>query len=142
MPNFFPEGMPLPAGGRDTQPFWDYCKEHELRIQRCTRCGNYRHTPQPCCWECQSFEFEWVKSRGVGEVYTYGIVPHPNHPAVRDIVPFNIAVIQLADCGGVKLVSNLVNVKNEDIKIGMQVELVWEDTTPEVTQYRFQPRAG
>lgn len=140
MPNFFPDGMPLPAGDQETQPFWDYCKRHELRIQRCKRCGTYRHTPQACCYECQSFEYEWVQSQGLGEVYTFGIVHYPNHPALRETVPYNVVAVQLNDCGQVKLISNLVNWRNEEIYIGMLVELVWEDTTPEVTQYRFELR--
>lgn len=140
MANFFPEGMPLPAGDRDTQPFWDYCRQHELRIQRCARCGAYRFHPQPVCYNCQSFEHEWVRSKGLGEVYTFAVVYHPNHPAEANAVPFNLTVVQLEDCGQVKLTTNLVDVPNEEIHIGMPVELTWEDTTPDTTLYRFRPR--
>lgn len=139
MANFFPDGMQLPAPSVDTQDFWDACKEHRLVIQRCTRCGTYRFTPVPVCYECQSFDWSWEESRGIGEVFTFTIVVHPIHPATRDVIPYNAAVIQLQDCGAVKLTTNLIEVKNEDIYVGMPVEVVWEDTTPEVTLYRFRP---
>src|SRR5437762_14068773 len=100
---FFPEGMPLPAGDRDTQPFWDACKEHKLIIQRCSRCGAYRHVPMPVCWDCQSFDWEWEESKGLGEIYSYIIVHHPVHPATSAVVPYNATVVQLNDCGNGKV---------------------------------------
>lgn len=142
MPNFFPEGIPLPVGDLISAPFWDYCKQHEFRVQRCARCGTYRMPPQPTCFFCQSFDSVWVKSRGIGEVFTYEIVHSPPHPATRSIVPYNIVVVELEDCGSVRFTSNLVDVKNEDIHIGMKVEVAWEDSAPDVTVPRFRPVQG
>ncbi len=139
---FFPEGMPYPAGNMDTKPFWDYCKQHELRVQRCTRCGAYRFHPVPVCYKCQSFEYEWVKSSGRGEVYSRIVVHHPAHAATRDMVPYNVVIVELEDCGGTRLISNVIDTPNDDVRIGMPVELVWEDFNPEVSLYRFKSRSA
>jgi uncharacterized OB-fold protein len=32
-----------------------------------------------------------------------------------------------------------VNITPEDVKIGMRVEVVWDDVTPEFTLPKFQP---
>ena len=124
----------------DTKPFWDYCKQHELRFQRCSRCGSFRFHPVPLCWKCQSFDYDWVHSRGEGRVYAKIVVHHPAHAATREVVPYNVVVVEMDDCGGTRLISNVIGSANDDIKIGMPVEVVWEDTTPDVTLYRFRAR--
>ncbi len=139
MSTYFPEGMPIPAVEFDTKEFWDGCKQHKLLIQRCKRCGTFRHAPVPVCWNCYSFEHELVESQGVGEVFSYIIVHHPVHPATKDVVPYNAIVVQLKDCGQVKLTSNLLGIKNEEIKIGMPVKLTWEDVAPGISLPRFLP---
>lgn len=139
MANFFGEGMPLPAGDLVSQPFWDGCKEHKLLIQRCNRCGTYRMGPQPVCYVCRCFEWTWEESQGLGEVYTYTIVRHSVHPATADRIPYNSVIVQLRDCGGVRVPGNVVECANEDIKIGMPVKLVWEDVAEDVALPRWKP---
>lgn len=136
---YFADDMLLPAPHRDTQEFWDACNEQRLVIQRCARCGTYRHLPRPVCHQCTSFEWEWGQSRGLGEIFSYIIVPHGVHPATLDAVPYNAVIAQLSDCGGVKLTSNLINCANEDIRIGMPVRVAWEDAGDGVTLPRFEP---
>lgn len=137
MANYFPAAMPLPAVDHDNQGYWDGCKEHKLKIQRCKRCGTFRHAPSPVCFQCHSFEHEYVESQGLGEVYSFIIVHHPVHPATKDVVPYNAVVVQLRDCGNVKITSNILGVRNEDIKIGMPVKVTWEDVAPDVSLPRF-----
>ena len=136
---YFSDEMMLPQPDRDTQPFWDACNERRLVIQRCARCGTYRHIPRPVCHECSSFEWDWVESAGRGEVYTYIIVPHGVHPATLDTIPYNAAMVRLNDCGGALLTTNIVNCANDDIRIGMPVQVVWEDAGDGVTLPRFEP---
>ena len=78
-------------------------------------------------------------SNGTGEVFSHTIVIHSTHPGTREVVPYNAIVVKLNDCGRMKLTSNMVECENEEIHVGMPVELVWEDTTPEVTMPRFRP---
>ena len=139
MANFFPEGMQLPAPSRDTAGFWEACREHRLVVQRCKQCGSYRMVPVPVCYNCQSFEWESEQSEGTGEVFSYTIVVHSTHPGTREVVPYNAIVVKLNDCGQMKLTSNMIECENEEIHVGMPVELVWEDTTPEVAMPRFRP---
>ena len=40
---------PIPTADTDSKPFWDGCKEHELRIPRCTDCGESFFPPQSVC---------------------------------------------------------------------------------------------
>lgn len=139
MGKYFEEGMPLPAFERDTQEFWEGCKQHKLLVQRCSQCGAYRFAPTPVCSQCLSFKYSYVESPGLAEVWSFILVPHAVHPAVRATTPYNAVIVQLNDCGGVKLTSNVINCKNEDLYIGMPVKVVWEDRDDGLTVYRFEP---
>jgi uncharacterized OB-fold protein len=120
-----------------TAPFWEACAKHQLIVQRCSGCGTFRHPPHALCRRCQSREFEWIESRGRGEVFTYTIAHHAAHPAVRDQLPYGVIVVRLDDCGGVLLTSNLVDAPPEVLRVGLRVMLVWDDIAEEVALPRF-----
>jgi len=138
--SWFPPEMPVPAVTPDTQPFWDACRRHELAIQRCTGCGAFRHIPTPVCWRCRSFAHEWVAVSGRGTLFTFGVVHRPQLPALASIVPFVVALVALDDAPGVRLVTNVVDAKPDELRIGMPLEVVFDDVTPEVTVPRFRIR--
>jgi uncharacterized OB-fold protein len=135
---YFPEGMPVPVADALTEPYWAAAREHRLVVQRCTACGTFRHLPHEVCGRCQSTEHEWVESAGRGSIYTYTIAGHPVHEALTDSVPYNVAIVQLDDCGGVLVPSNLVDCPVEDIAVGLRVELAWEDVAEGVSVPRFR----
>jgi hypothetical protein len=122
---------PLPITNSVTGVYWDYCKQHELRIQRCKSCRKYRHYPLELCPHCNSFDVEWVKASGKGSVYSY-IVPHRAfHPGFADEVPYVVATVELDE--GVRMISRLADIKPEDVKIGMRLKVDFQDVTPEFT---------
>lgn len=131
--------MPVPAIDPDTQGFWDACKEHRLVVQQCKQCGSYRFAPAPVCYNCQSFDFDWIQSDGVGEVYTWTVTHRSLHPGTDAAVPYNTVVVELSDCGGAKITSNLLGVEPDAIKPGMKVIVEWDDVTPEISLPRFRP---
>lgn len=137
--SFFGPLMPLPSMEPDTQEFWENCRQHRLTVQRCIPCGAYRFAPSPMCYDCQSQKYEWVESQGIAEVYTWIIVHHATHPGVTGQTPYNATCVRLLDCGGAKMMTNLVGIDNDSIKAGMKVKVEWDDVTPEVTLARFRP---
>jgi uncharacterized OB-fold protein len=135
---FFPDGMPPPLADATTLPFWQAAAEHRLVVQRCTGCGHTRLPPAPVCPECRSADADWKQLSGRGEVYTYTVVHRPL--AAGQALPFVIAVIALEGGGGVRMISNVVGAKPEDVRVGMPVEVVWEDMSAELAIPRFRPR--
>jgi hypothetical protein len=77
---------------------------------------------------------DWVKLSGKGKVYSWTTVTHPVHPAFE--VPYAVVIVELDE--GVRLVSNIVDCKPEDLYIGMPVEVIFEDVTEEVTLPKFR----
>jgi len=135
---FFPDTMPSPLADGITLPWWQAASEHRLVVQRCSACGHTRLPPAPVCPECRSADSEWQEVSGHGEVYTYTVVHRPI--AAGQPLPTVIAVIALEGAGGVRLISNLVGANPDEIRIGMPVELVWEDMSAELAIPRFRPR--
>ena len=91
------------------------------------------------CPRCNSLNREWVKVSGKGTVYSWTIITHPNHPAAVDKVPYNVAQVQLDEDPELILVTNLVDVKNEDIHMNMPVQVVFAEHEPGVKLAKFKP---
>ena len=136
MARWFPDGMPQPMADNDSLPWWNAAAEHRLVVQRCTDCSHLRLPPAPVCPSCRSETADWQEVSGRGELYTYTIVHRPIAP--EQDLPFVIAVIDLEGAEGVRFISNLVETPIEELRIGMAVELVWEDMSPDLAIPRFR----
>jgi len=129
--------FPLPAITDDTRPFWDGCRRHELVVQRCTSCGTLRHPPAPACWKCRGFAHEWIAVSGRGTIFSHAVVHRAFLPELASHVPYTVVVVALDDAPGIRLVSNLVG---GEPCIGLPVEVVFEEVSPDVTVPRFRAR--
>lgn len=136
---YFPDGMPLPRRNADSRAFWEGCNAHRLLVQRCTGCGAHRAPPRPLCPRCGAFESAWSESLGRGRIFSYTIAHHSPHPVARERLPYNIVVIELDDCDGVLLLSNVVDCPDEALRVDLPVEIVWEDRPDGQSLYRFRP---
>jgi hypothetical protein len=134
---------PLPVIREETKEFWEGCRRHELLIQRCKECQTYRFPPRPLCHQCQSGNVEWARSSGKGTLYSFTILQHaknsPLYPVFTKEAPYAVILVELPDVGGLHMVSNILDCKLEDIKIGMPVEVVFDDVTEEITLPKFKP---
>ena len=139
--HLFGSGMPPPAPDEVTAPFWDACRERRLVVQRCADCGAHRAPPSAICPQCGGFNVAFDESTGRGRVFTYTVVHHAGHPAVVDAIPYAVAVVRLDDCGGVKLISNVVGCPCDDVRVDMPVEVVWDEVSVGLTVPRFRPAA-
>jgi uncharacterized OB-fold protein len=129
---------PLPVLDGLAGEFYGWCKRHELRFQRCTACRAWRHVPRELCAACGSWEWEWARSSGRGTVFTWTVVARALHPAFKGDVPLAPAVIEMDE--GVRLLSAVIDCGTDALAIGMPVEVVFEDVTPEVTLPKFRSR--
>lgn len=131
---------PLPSPDLDTQPFWDACREHELRAQKCPECGRFRWPPQGVCPSCYAWNNEWTKLPETGKVVSVVVVHYVSVPAFAPDVPYAIANIVIDGTDDkVQLTSNVIGIPWEQVKVGMPVRVVWEDVTPECTLPKFRP---
>ena len=127
---------PLPRVTADNRPFWDATKRHELALQRCGDCGRFRYPPAPVCPECLSEEAAWTRVSGRGTVTTFVVFHKVYFQSFAADAPYNVVQVELAE--GPRLTANLVDVPNGEITVGMSVEVVFDDVTPEITLPRFR----
>ena len=129
--------IPLPVPNSDNEGFWEGCRQHQLRLQCCRRCGQLRHPPRPMCPQCTAVEYEWAPVSGRGTIYSFTIVHGPTLPVFAPAAPYNVVVVQLAE--GPFIVSNVVGRDAGQIRIGMPVEVVFEDVAETTSLPKFRP---
>lgn len=128
---------PLPIPSPESEPFWEACKRHELRLPYCTHCEQFFFYPRKFCPRCFSWDIEWRTCSGRGTLYTFAIQYRPQMMGFTP--PYVTAIVQLEE--GPRLMTNLVGVEPspEAIRCDMPVEVVWEDASDEITLAHFKP---
>ena len=131
---------PLPRPNEDSAPYWEAAQRGELRMQRCVPCGHVRFPPALLCARCLSEQCEWVKLSGRGTVFSWIVVHQSQHPAFNADVPYNVTIVELEE--GPRLHTALVECRNDQIHIGMPVEVVFDKVNDDVTLPKFRPAEG
>ncbi len=131
---------PLPVPDADTRPFWEGTKKHELRIQRCQSCRSFFFYPRSVCPKCHSQQLEWVRVSGKAQLYSYAIVHRATNAGFAPDVPYTYVIVQLEE--GPRMISNVVQCPLNGLRIGMPLEVTFEDVTVDVTLPKFKPAAG
>lgn len=121
---------PLPEPTIDSQPFWDGLKDRRILLQRCADCGEVRHYPRPMCGSCQSMDVDWVEASGRGEVYSWTVTHHPFQIGFRGETPYILVTVDLEE--GVRMQTQLLDAKPEDLKLGLKVEAVFAPANADV----------
>jgi uncharacterized OB-fold protein len=129
----------LPAPERSKiSKFWEFSKEEALIGTRCKRCGKLYCPPRAVCSGCLSEEVEWVEFEGRGEVVAFTIIWVPP-TGFEGFAPYTVAMVRLKS--GPQLMGMLVGVPPEKVKVGMEVEAVYEKLLGDRFVYRFRPAA-
>ncbi|GAB7102892.1 bifunctional MaoC family dehydratase N-terminal/OB-fold nucleic acid binding domain-containing protein [Streptomyces phaeofaciens JCM 4814] len=114
-----PERRPRPVVNRDNAGFWEGVRDHRLLLQRCADCAGLRFPWLPGCADCGCPDWDTVDACGEGTVFSYVVLHHPPFPAFEP--PYAIGLVELAE--GVRMVSNVVGVPYDKVRIGMPVRL-------------------
>jgi uncharacterized OB-fold protein len=132
-----PGVKPVPVPTKETQPYWDGCKQHELRVQKCAACGHYQFYPRLYCTTCMSDRVAWVKTSGRAKVLSYTIIYRPVTQAFAGNVPYVVALVTLDE--GPQMMTNIVGCEPEQVHIGMPVQVTFDDWTEEISVPKFKP---
>ena len=128
---------PRPQWNQDQEWFWEGLKGHELRIQRFTDDGTLVFPPANANPNTQAMDYDWVVSSGKGTLYSYTVVHYPQVPSFD--YPLIVGLVELEE--GVRIVSNIVAVKPEQVTVGMPLEVCFPDTNSDdgVVLHQFRP---
>jgi uncharacterized OB-fold protein len=122
-----------------TRFFWDGVAEGRLMIQRCDDCGFYLHLPRIVCRNCLSTSLSPAEVSGRGRLVTWTIPMQALDPYYAAHVPYILGVVELDEQPNLKMVTNIVDCAEEDLRIEMPVQVTFRTLSPEVTLPLFQP---
>lgn len=128
---------PAPVSSPETAEYWAGCARHELLIQRCAACGAYQFYPRVLCTACSGRALEWVRACGRGRLQSYTIVRRAVSEAYAAEVPYVVALVTLEE--GPTMMTGIVGCKVEDVRIGMPVQVVFDDWGAGVSIPKFAP---
>jgi uncharacterized OB-fold protein len=133
---------PVPAPDRASAAFWEAAQNHVLVVQRCESCGLAQYPPDLICRRCQSDSLAFVNASGLAKVYSFAIYTRPFMTGFE--VPYVLALIDLDDYPTVRMMTNIVETPIDQVAIGMQVEVTFENRRGwALPQFRaLRPTAG
>ncbi len=129
-------GKLLPLPDEASQPFYDGAMEGRLMLMKCTECGQIRLPSRRHCDECLSSGYDWIEASGQGAVRTFAVMHQLYHPGFARDIPYNVTIVELDE--GPRLPTNLVEIANSDIRVGMRVRVEWERHS-DVALPKFRP---
>jgi uncharacterized protein len=130
---------PLPELNDLTRFFWEGVSEHRLLILRCDSCGFYVHWPREVCPKCLSTSLTPGEVSGEATLATWTFPNQPFDPYYRGHIPYVLAVVELVEQHGLKMVTNLVDYDRDHLRIDMPVSVAFREVGPGVTLPLFAP---
>ncbi len=123
------------------EQFYKFLSNRSLWLENALKCGKIHLPPRPLCDNCFSRDFEWVNVSGKGKLLTYTVINIA--PAqFQALTPYAVGIVQLEN--GVKIPGMIQDLKQEQLKIGMELTLDFGtcNTTqqwPQWQRYCFKP---
>ncbi len=139
--NFDPNSLDMTRPLPETQPwslsFWEGARQGKLLVQHCEDCGANIFYPRKFCPKCWSANLGWIEASGKATVYTFSTAYDMVEPRFWADIPYTIAYVDLAE--GVRMMTRIVECAPEDIKIGMEVEVVFHKLDDQFRLPYFRP---
>lgn len=127
---------PIPEADERSEPFFRAGMSNEFVLMKCSSCNAYRLPAFGNCDSCLSPDYTWEPGSGKGTVRTFAIMHQRYHPGFAPELPYNIAIVELEE--GPRVTTNLVDVANDAITVGMPVVVAWEQHD-DVAIPKFRP---
>ena len=128
---FLPEGIP---GWQ--QPFWDSLKDHNVKVQKCDKCGVFRWVPKEICASCYEVAATWTPISGSGEIYSFTVVRRAPSAAYQADAPYVIVHVTMDE--GFRMIGGLRTDAPDSVQISERVRVAYDDVTADWTILQFE----
>jgi uncharacterized protein len=118
------ERWPLADLTPENRDFWTGGGDGALHLARCRRCATFLHPPAPVCWSCYSQDIGTAAVSGLGTVYSF-TVNHQSWDRGTSESVYAIAVVELDEQSGLRMLSNVVGCAPEMLHIGARVRVAF-----------------
>lgn len=110
----------------------------KLLANQCTSCGQIFFPKVDFCFSCLKKEMKEFVLGPRGKLYSYTI---GRLPAARFSPPYFVGMVDMPE--GVRIFAPLKIKEDQDVKIGMDMEVVieelWEEEDKQIIGYKFKP---
>lgn len=130
---------PLPEEDKWSGPFFEAARDNRLVAQRCSATGRFFFPPAPVSPYTRDKNWSWDQLSGKGKIASYVVMYQKYFAGFGDEVPYPVIEVELEE--GVRLLSNIVDLGDRELKVGMPVEVVFNKATDEFTIPLFRPAA-
>ncbi len=130
---------PVPVPDEVSAPFFDGARQDRLILQHCATCDRWSFPVRERCPHCFAAKLAWRPASGRATLYTFTIMHQVMNPGFATSVPYNVAQVDLDE--GVRMTSNIVDIANDQLRIGMKLQAVFEDAGDGVKLPKFKPAA-
>ncbi|MEZ5502322.1 MAG: OB-fold domain-containing protein [Halioglobus sp.] len=120
-----PVKRPLPLLTDSNRFFWTSGADGRLRFLRCSACSNYVHPPVPVCDKCLSMALEVVPVSGRATLAAVTVNHQLWIPTMEP--PYVVGIVEIAEQPSVRLTTNIVKCAEADLRIGMPLEVEFEE---------------
>ena len=134
---------PVPVPDDASAPFFAGALRGKLMLLRCGACGTfmsptaYLGVPvRPRCVSCFAAGLHWAPSSGRATLYSFAIMHQLYDEAFAAELPYNLAVVETEE--GVRLTSQVVECPNDELQIGMPLEVTFERLSEQVAIPKFR----
>jgi len=124
---------PVPEIDSINEPHWLGLKSGVLRYQACA-CGHSWLPPRAFCPHCLGADWAWREASGKGKIVSWVVYHTAYHPAFKDKLPYNVAIVELEE--GPRLITNILDA-NDRLSVDAQVRLEI-DTSRETPLAQFR----
>jgi uncharacterized protein len=117
---------PVPIPDHASAFFWEGAACGELLVQKCGDCQGFQYPPTVICEKCQSRDVRPQRVSGRGTLYALTVMHQAFLPMFAEDLPFTIALVDLDDAPGARLLTNIVGAAPGDLSAGDPLEVVFE----------------
>ena len=121
------------------EDFYKFCRDRKLMGVKCSKCGTTFALPRPTCPKCHSSKMDWFELKGTGKLLSYSIV-HVSTTEYQNQTPYVVGIVEFDE--GPRLSGVIREIKHEDLKIGLNVVIDFEDNQtqdwPQWPKYFFR----
>jgi uncharacterized protein len=113
----------LPALDDSSRPYWTGGANGELLIAHCGSCRRFVHPAPEACPDCGG-ALASIAVSGNATLFTWTVAFQQFHPDVP--TPFVIALVELDEQPGLRLITNIVSCEPDTLVAGMAVTVQFE----------------
>jgi uncharacterized protein len=117
---------PAPVPDHASAFFWEGAARGELLVQQCADCDSFQYPPTVVCEKCQSRDVRPARVSGRGTLYSLTVMHQAFLPVFAEDLPFTIALVDLDDAPGARLLTNIVEADPAQLTAGDPLEVVFE----------------